>query len=98
MPTARSARTFRDMRWPTRTDLALGLACCAAGQAEVAATAPDPVIAVGAALATLPITWRRRAPFAGLVAIAVAWTVVHLRMDEMGEPFFFAALLTWCWQ
>lgn len=93
MPAARYPRTFWDMRWSTRTDIVLGLVCCAAGQVEVAVTAPDPVVALGAALATLPITWQRRAPLIGVVAIAVAWAVVHLRLDDISEPFFFFAAL-----
>jgi len=82
------------LRWSMRADHALAGICCVVGQIEVAVDGADPVRVLGAALATLPIAWRRQAPLIATLVVAVSWTMVKLWDGFGSEPpfYFFAAL------
>lgn len=86
---------FRIHRWSARADRALALVCFVLGQIEVARNdnGVEAVLVLSAALATLPIAWRRRAPLAAMVVVAASWVIFHVWGGVAGEPFFeFAAL------
>jgi signal transduction histidine kinase len=72
----------------------LALVCFVLGQVEVAMndTGAKAVLVLSAALSTLPIAWRSRAPLAAIVVIAVSWVIFHVWGGVASEPFFeFAA-------
>jgi signal transduction histidine kinase len=89
-----SARRSDRLRWPARADYLLAGACCVLGEVEVIAAGADPVDALCAALATLPIAWRQRAPLAAAVTVAVSWLIFKSWNGFPVQPafFFFAAL------
>jgi signal transduction histidine kinase len=89
-----SARRPDRLRWPARADYLLAGACCVLGQIEVIAAGADPVDALCAALATLPIAWQQRAPLAAAVTVAVSWLIFKSWNGFPVQPafFFFAAL------
>jgi signal transduction histidine kinase len=79
------------LRWSPRADVALAGVCCALGQLEVAVIGPDLVRMLSAALATLPIAWRQRAPLAASAVFAASWAIWHLWSGVIGVPFFMLA-------
>jgi signal transduction histidine kinase len=82
--------------WPVVVDGVLAVVLLVAGQIEVAhpnpasgfvGTAPTALSAATAALIVVPLPWRRRAPVAVLVAVAVLMAAPHLVAD-VSLPFF----------
>jgi signal transduction histidine kinase len=83
------------LRWSIRADLILALVCFVLGQVEVAMhdDGAEVVLVLSAALATLPLGWRQRAPLAATVVVAASWVIFHLWGGVDGEPFFELAML-----
>jgi signal transduction histidine kinase len=96
-PTHRSHqwRPAGRLRWSTRADLILAVVCFLLGQIEVATydDGAQVVLVLSAALATLPIAWRLRAPLAATVVMAASWLIFHLWSGVDDEPFFELAFL-----
>jgi signal transduction histidine kinase len=92
---SRLPRVRDRVRWSARADLGLALVCMVLGQIEVALNdnGARAVLVLSAALATLPIAWRQRAPLTAMAVVAASWVIFHVWGGVPGEPFFeFAAL------
>jgi signal transduction histidine kinase len=92
---ASGSRLFGGLRWSARTDVALAVICFVLAQVEVATydDGHDLTRMLSAALATLPIAWRQRAPLAAMGFVAASWVIFHLWSGVSDDPLFeFAAL------
>jgi hypothetical protein len=75
---------------PPLADVLLAAGVLAAGQAETWLTAgfqPKLPLAVLAALITVPLAWRRRAPFAALLAVGAAGWVLGAGWPDLNPLY-----------
>lgn len=91
----RWSRLRSRLRWSVRADVGLALVCFVFSEIEVALNdgGATLVLTLSAALATLPIGWRQRAPLAATIVVAAAWVIFHTWGGVEGEPFFALAAL-----
>lgn len=81
---------------PPRADVLLATGVLVVGQIETWTTnsfQPKPPLAVLAVLVTVPLAWRRRAPFGALLAVGVAAWAVGAGWPELNPLYVFLAVL-----
>jgi hypothetical protein len=81
---------------PPLTDVLLAVGVSVVAQVETWMTSsfqPKPPLALLAALMTVPLAWRRRAPFAVLLVVGVAGAVLGTGWPELNALYTFIAVV-----
>ena len=95
-PTSRAVRARLVTLRPPLVDVLLAAGVLVVAQVETWMTTrfqPKPPLALLAVLATMPLAWRRRAPFAVLLVTGVAASMLGIGWPELNAVYIFIAVV-----